>query len=76
MWNCKETGKQVHFDLLARAHLCPRHSSEFPKKIKIKIKGRSSFVDDQKERKKKKKIEESQRVWDQIKEKWERKRAK
>jgi hypothetical protein len=38
MWNCKETGKQVHFDMLARAHLCPRRLCEFQKKRKIKRK--------------------------------------
>jgi hypothetical protein len=31
-------GKQVHSNLLARAYLDPRHSSEFQKKRKIKRK--------------------------------------
>jgi hypothetical protein len=34
MWNCKETGKQIHSDLLARAHLYPRRSSKFQKEKK------------------------------------------
>jgi len=37
MWNCKETGKQVHSDLLAQAHLCPRRSSEFQQKRKMRF---------------------------------------
>jgi hypothetical protein len=34
----QRNGKTSTFDLLARAHLCPRHSSEFQKKRKIKRK--------------------------------------
>jgi hypothetical protein len=38
MWNYKETGKQVHSDMLVQAHVCPRSSSEFQNKRKIKRK--------------------------------------
>jgi hypothetical protein len=75
MWNCKETGKQVHFDLLARAHLCPRHSSEFQKKRKIKRKKLFCRRPKRNERRRKK-FEESQRACDQIKEKKKRKVGK
>jgi len=75
MWNCKETGKQVHSNLLARAHLCPRRSSEFPNKRKIKRKKLFCRRPKRNERRRKK-IEKSQRVWDQIKEKKKRKVGK
>jgi hypothetical protein len=73
MWNCKETGKQVHLDMLARAHLCPRRLNEFQKKRKIK-RNKLFCRRPKRNERRRRKIEESQYAWDQIKGKWEKKK--